>query len=61
MIYRQLQRVIHDDYPVCFLVSPKLILIASNRFQNVKIFAPPPCFDIMSWWVPRGLQKYGAE
>jgi hypothetical protein len=27
----------------------------------VKIFAPPPCFDIMSWWVPRGLQKYGAE
>jgi peptide/nickel transport system substrate-binding protein len=59
VIYRQLQRVIHDDYPVCFLVSPKWILIVSNRYQNVKIFAPTPCFDIMSWWVPRGLQKYG--
>jgi peptide/nickel transport system substrate-binding protein len=59
VIYRRLQRLIHDDYPVCFLVSPKEILIVSNRFQNVKIFAPSPCFDIMSWWVPRALQKYG--
>lgn len=59
VIYRQLQRVIHDDYPVCFLVSPKEILIVSDRYQNVKTFAPPPCFDVMSWWVPRGWQRYG--
>jgi hypothetical protein len=25
----------------------------------VKLFAPRPCFDITSWWVPRDLQKYG--
>ena len=58
-IYRQLQQVIHDDYPVCFLFNPHVILIVSNRFQNVKIFAPRPCFDITTWWVPRPLQKYG--
>jgi peptide/nickel transport system substrate-binding protein len=57
-IYRQLQKVIHDDYPVCFLFNPHTILVYSNRFQNVKIFAPRPCFDITTWWVPRPLQKY---
>lgn len=59
VIYRQLQRIIHDDYPVCFLFNPHVILLVSNRFQNVKIFTPRPCFDISSWWVPRDLQKYG--
>jgi peptide/nickel transport system substrate-binding protein len=58
-IYRQLHKVIHDDYPVCFLFNPHMILLVSNRFQNVNIFAPRPCFDITSWWVPHNLQKYG--
>jgi len=58
-IYRQLQKIIHDDYPVCFLFNPHVILLVSNRFQNVKIFTPRPCFDISTWWVPRDLQKYG--
>ncbi len=57
-IYRQLHQIIHDDYPVCFLFNPHVILIVSDRFQNVKIFAPRPCFDLMTWWVPRPLQKY---
>jgi len=59
VIYRQLHRIIHDDYPVSFLINTRLILIVSNRFQNVKTFAPRPCFDITTWWVPRNLQKYG--
>jgi peptide/nickel transport system substrate-binding protein len=58
-IYRQLQKVIHDDYPVCFLFNPKVILLVSDRFQNVKMFAPRPCFDITTWWVPRDEQRYG--
>jgi peptide/nickel transport system substrate-binding protein len=58
-IYRQLQKIIHDDYPVCFLFNPKYILLVSNRFQNVKTFAPRPCFDTSTWWVPRYRQKYG--
>ena len=59
VIYRQLHQIIHDDYPVCFLFNPHSILVVSNRFQNVKIFAPIPCFDISTWWVPHELQKYG--
>ena len=58
-IYRQLHQVIHDDYPVCFLFNPHVIMLVSDRFQNVKMFAPRPCFDITTWWVPRNMQKYG--
>jgi len=57
-IYRRLHAIIHDDYPVCFLVNMKEIVIISDRFQNVRTFAPRPCFDITTWWVPPGLQKY---
>ena len=58
-IYRQLQRVIHDDYPVCFLFNSKEIMVRSNRFQGVSLFAPRPCYDITTWWVPKAMQVYG--
>jgi peptide/nickel transport system substrate-binding protein len=60
-IYRQLQQVIHDDYPVCFLFNPKVILLISNRFQNVKMFVPRPCFDTATWWVPPEWQRYRSS
>jgi peptide/nickel transport system substrate-binding protein len=58
VIYRQLQKIIHDDYPVCFLFNPREIMLRSNRFQNATIFTPRPCFDVTTWWVPTALQKY---
>jgi peptide/nickel transport system substrate-binding protein len=58
-LYRQLHQIIHDDYPVCFLFNPHVILLVSDRFENVKMFAPRPCFDITTWWVPRDQRKYG--
>jgi peptide/nickel transport system substrate-binding protein len=58
VIYRQLQKIIHDDYPVCFLFNPREIMLCSNRFQDVKIFAPRPCFDVTTWWVPKDSQRY---
>jgi len=58
-LYRQVHQIIHDDYPVCFLTNPRVITVVDDRYQNVKNFAPIPCFDPMTWWVPRSLQKYG--
>ena len=58
VIFRQLHKLIHDDYPVCFLFNPHTILTYSNRFQNVNTFAPRPCFNLGKWWVPYNLQKY---
>jgi peptide/nickel transport system substrate-binding protein len=57
-MYNQLHQIIHDDYPVCFLLNYRLILLVSDRYQNVKTFEPRPCFDISSWWVPAAEQKY---
>jgi peptide/nickel transport system substrate-binding protein len=57
-IYRQLQKVVHDDYPVCFMFNPREIMLRANRFQDVKIFAPLPCYDITTWWVPKDQQRY---
>jgi peptide/nickel transport system substrate-binding protein len=57
-IYQRLHQLIHDDYPVCFLFNPHFILLTSDRYQNVNIFSPRPCFDIMAWWVPKYRQKY---
>ena len=59
LIYRQVHQLIHDDYPVCFLFNPHYILLISDRFQNVRMFTPRPCFDITTWWVPTDQQKYG--
>ncbi|HEX4140835.1 MAG TPA: ABC transporter substrate-binding protein, partial [Candidatus Methylacidiphilales bacterium] len=58
-IYRQVHQIIHDDYPVCFLINPRFITVVDDRFENVKPFVPIPCFDMTEWWVPRPLQKYG--
>jgi peptide/nickel transport system substrate-binding protein len=57
-IYQHLHQVIHDDYPECFLFNPQFILLISDRFHDVKVFAPRPCFDIGAWWVPKYRQKY---
>jgi len=57
-MYRQLHQIIHDDYPVCFMFNPRIILVLSDRYQNVKFFAPRPCFDVSTWWVPQNRQMY---
>ena len=57
-IYQQLHQVIHDDDPVCFLFNPHVILLLSDRYQNVSIFAPRPCYDATTWWVPHYRQRY---
>jgi peptide/nickel transport system substrate-binding protein len=58
VIYQQLHQVIHDDYPECFLFNPQFILLMSDRFHDVKLFAPRPCFDPGQWWAPHYRQKY---
>ena len=51
-IYRQLQKLIHDDYPVCFLYSNPRRGSCCGRiaFKNVKhLHARGPCFDVTTW------------
>jgi peptide/nickel transport system substrate-binding protein len=57
-IYHQVHQIIHDDYPCCFLFSPQYILLISDRFHDVTLFTPRPCFDLGRWWAPKYRQKY---
>jgi peptide/nickel transport system substrate-binding protein len=60
-LYHQLQKLIHDDYPCCFLFNPVANMVFSDRFHNVNNFAPRPCYDISAWWVPLNQQKYRED
>ncbi len=60
-LYRQAQRIIYDDQPYSFLVSPKNTGAYHNRFQNVQFYAPRPCYNPGFWWVPKTAQKYNTS
>jgi len=36
-LYRQLNQVVHDDYPACFLFTGSTIMLVSKRLENVQI------------------------
>jgi peptide/nickel transport system substrate-binding protein len=58
-IYWRWQELIHDEQPVTFvyyLVEPAAY---SKRFENAQWLPLRPGYDLNSWWVPAGRQKYG--
>jgi peptide/nickel transport system substrate-binding protein len=57
-IYWQWQDIFHDEQPVTFLYYFQEPAAYSNRFQNVEWLPLRPGYDLSSWWVPAGLQKY---
>lgn len=57
-LYKQAQKIINEDQPYTFLVSEQQTGGYHNRFQNVKFFAPRPCYNPGWWWVPEQAQKY---
>jgi len=57
-IYWRWQELIQEEQPVTFLYYQKEPAAYSNRFQNVQWMPLRPGYDLLSWWVPRGNQKY---
>ena len=60
-LYKEIQRIIHEEQPYNFLVTEKYTGAHSNRFQNVKFYAPRPTYRANEWWVPLQAQKYKAQ
>jgi ABC-type transport system substrate-binding protein len=58
VLYREFQKIIYDEQPYTFLVSPRLTGAYSDRFRNVSFFPPRPCYNAGWWWVPEGEQKH---
>jgi peptide/nickel transport system substrate-binding protein len=57
-LYWQWQDLIQDEQPVTFLYYFQEPAAYSKRFQNVEWLPLRPGYDLSSWWVPAGLQKY---
>lgn len=56
-MYREFQRILHDEQPYTFLFMGKNVVAYHRRFQNVEAL-PIGGVSPSRWWVPTDRQKY---
>lgn len=56
-IYDEVQQILHDDVPYCFLYVPKSLPIVQARVQNIKAAPAGISYNFTKWWIPRSLQR----
>ncbi len=59
-LYREFQKILHDDQPYTFLFTPKSISAVSRRFRGVEVL-PVGGLKPIEWWTPAGVQKYASK
>ena len=55
-LYKEFQRILHEEQPYTFLFVRKQISAVHRRFQDVEIF--PAGLRPIDWWVPARTQKF---
>ncbi|WP_285906482.1 peptide-binding protein [Pseudodesulfovibrio pelocollis] len=55
-IYDEVQRILHDDVPYCFLYVPKSLPIVQARVQNIEAAPAGITYNFPQWWIPKSLQ-----
>lgn len=56
-IYDEVQQILHDDVPYCFLYVPKSLPIVQARVQNIKAAPAGISYNFTKWWIPAFLQR----
>lgn len=56
-IYDEVQRILHDDVPYCFLYVPKSLPIVQARVQNIEAAPAGIAYNFTKWWIPKTLQR----
>jgi peptide/nickel transport system substrate-binding protein len=59
-LYREFQKILHEDQPYTFLFTPKSISAVSRRFRGVEVL-PIGGLRALDWWTPAGAQKYASK
>ena len=59
--WREMQALIYEDQPCCFLYWRQRILAIHSRFQDVATDTLGLFTDLEDWWVPADRQKYTGE
>ena len=57
-LYHRLHRLLHEEQPYTFLISPDALVAQDKRFQNAKVWKPINEMYLDAFWVPLKLQKY---
>lgn len=57
IIYDQVQEILHQEQPYCFIYVPYELPIVQARFQGIVPTSLGITYDFIKWWVPRELQK----
>ncbi|HKB17179.1 MAG TPA: ABC transporter substrate-binding protein [Planctomycetota bacterium] len=57
-LWKQVQRLIHEDQPFTFLYWRDLLVPIHKRFRDVRTNVLATLFMAEEWWVPRAQQKY---
>ncbi len=58
-LYREFQRILHEDQPYTFLFARKYVSAVHRRFEGVEIY--PNGLKYAEWWVPLGRQIYRSQ
>lgn len=56
-IYDEVQRILHEDVPYCFLYVPKSLPIVQARVQNIHAAPAGISYNFTEWWIPKALQR----
>jgi len=55
-IYDEVQQILHDDVPYCFLYVAKALPIVQARVQNIKAAPAGIAYNFTKWWIPTSYQ-----
>lgn len=57
-LYHRLHRLLHEEQPYTFLISPDALIAQDKRFHNAKVWQPMNEMYPDAFWVPQNMQKY---
>ncbi|MGH7831083.1 MAG: peptide-binding protein [Candidatus Binatia bacterium] len=58
-LYREFQKILHDEQPYTFLFVGKSVAAVHRRIRGVEVF--PGGLRSIEWWIPPSEQKYGQR
>ncbi|RRD71863.1 MULTISPECIES: peptide-binding protein [unclassified Desulfovibrio] len=56
-LYCQIQEILHEEQPYCFLFVPQSLPVVHRRFQGVSPALAGIMYNFEKWWVPAALQR----
>lgn len=57
-LYHRFHRILHEEQPYTFLVTPDSLVVQDKRFRNAKVYPHPDRMHTNTFWVPLVEQKY---